>query len=117
MGDMGASSSADKTEKELVKKMEEKIYDFDYEIKKEKIKDKKATVKLEITTYPYPYLIVQSEAMKLHSKIFKFSDTFGSGNFYFNIAFNGIHWYDFAYEYLYNSLPLYFPANKRVSLR
>lgn len=60
----------------------------------------------------YPYLIVQSEAMKLHSKIFKFSDTFGSGNFYFNIAFNGIHWYDFAYEYLYNSLPLYFPANK-----
>ena len=33
MGDMGASSSADKTEKALVKKMEEKIYDFDYEIK------------------------------------------------------------------------------------
>ena len=33
--------------------MEEKIYDFDYEIKKEKIKDKKATVKLEITTYPF----------------------------------------------------------------
>ncbi|MGP1441761.1 MAG: alpha/beta hydrolase [Anaerovoracaceae bacterium] len=57
----------------------------------------------------YPHLIVQSEAMKVHSEIFKFSDTFGEGNFYFNIAFNGIHWYDFAYEYLFNALPLYFP--------
>ena len=60
----------------------------------------------------YPHLMVQSEAMKARSEIFKFSDTFGDGNFYFNIAFNGIHWYDFAYEYLFNALPLYFPSAK-----
>lgn len=69
MGDMGASSSANKTEKELVKKMEEKIYDFDYEIKKEKIKDKKATVKLEITTYPFGKAI--KDFMTEFSKLFK----------------------------------------------
>jgi len=56
------------------------------------------------------FLTPQIEAMEEHADVFVSGNTVAQGNLHYVIATGASHSYEYGYDYLYDALPLYFPA-------